>query len=135
MEVAEARLLFEPGAAALAAGRITRAELAGLAGLVAAIETDNASIGGPHRADRAFHTLIARATRNDAIWETVDRLWEQRERSAERARLDAKVRAADIRPIVAHHAAILAALRSRDPLAARIAAARAIPRVRCRPAG
>lgn len=121
LEVAEARLIFEPEAAALAAGQISDAELAELAELVDAIETENATIGGTHRADRAFHTVIARATRNNAILETIDRLWEQRERSAESALLDAKVRAVDVRPIVEHHAAILDTLRARDPLAARAA--------------
>jgi GntR family transcriptional repressor for pyruvate dehydrogenase complex len=121
MEVAEARLLFEPEAAALAASQITDDELEELAALVTAIEVENVTVGGTHRADRAFHTVIARVTRNNAILETIDRLWEQRERSAESALLDAKVRAVDIRPIVEHHAAILEALRLRDPLAARTA--------------
>ena len=121
IEVAEARLIFESEAAALAAGQITDVELDELAGLVDAIEVENATVGGSHRADRAFHTVIARVTRNNAILETVDRLWEQRERSAESALLDAKVRAVDVRPIVEHHAAILDALRARDPLAARAA--------------
>ncbi|MEP9400416.1 FadR/GntR family transcriptional regulator [Sphingomonas sp. VNH70] len=121
LEVAEARLIFEAEAAALAAQQITDAELAELAELVDAIETENATVGGRHRADRAFHTVIARATRNNAILETIDRLWEQRERSAESALLDAKVRAFDVRPIVEHHAAILDTLRARDPLAARAA--------------
>ncbi|WP_267434674.1 FadR/GntR family transcriptional regulator [Sphingomonas sp. GM_Shp_1] len=121
MEVAEARLLFEPESAALAASQITDAELDELAALVDAIEEENNEVGGAFRADRAFHTLIARVTRNSAILETIDRLWEQRERSAESALLDAKVRAIDVRPIVEHHAAILEALRARDSLAARAA--------------
>lgn len=121
MEVAEARLLFEPEAAALAARQITDAELDELATLVDAIDKENATVGGTHQADRAFHTVIARVTRNNAILETVDRFWEQRERSAESALLDAKVRAIDVRPIVEHHAAILEALRARDAAGARAA--------------
>ena len=42
-------------------------------------------------------------------------------RSAESVLLDAKVREIDVRPIVEHHAAILEALRSRDPVASRVA--------------
>lgn len=121
IEVAEARLFFEPESAALAASQITDGELDELTELVDAIEVENSTIGGSHRADRAFHTAIARSTRNNAILETIDRLWEQRERSAESALLDAKVRAVDVRPIVEHHAAILEALRVRDPLGARTA--------------
>lgn len=121
MEVAEARLFFEPEAAALAASQITDAEIDELAALVDAIGAENVASTNTHHADRAFHTVIARVTRNNAILETIDRLWEQRERSAESALLDAKVRAVDVRPIVEHHAAILEALRARDPMAARAA--------------
>ena len=88
-------------AAALAASQITDAELDELADLVEAIEVENETVGGTHRADRAFHTVIARVTRNNAILETIDRLWEQRERSAESALLDAKDAAVTARALYA----------------------------------
>lgn len=120
-ELTEARLLFEGEAAALAATQISDDELAELDGLVKAIDLENAIPGGSEKADRAFHLAIARVTRNAAIIEAIERLWDLRATSPESALLHEKARIANIKPVVDEHSAVLLALRARDPVAARAA--------------
>jgi GntR family hexuronate regulon transcriptional repressor len=120
-ELTEARLLFEGEAAALAATQVTDEDLAAIAALVDEIARENQDPGGTEQADRAFHLAIARATRNAAIVEAVEHLWALRATSAEAALLHEKARHANVKPVVEEHTAVLAALRARDPDAARAA--------------
>lgn len=121
IELTEARLLIEGEAAALAATQITDDELAELENLVIEIACENLADEGTEKADCAFHLAIARATRNNALIEAVERLWELRRVSPEAALLHAKARSANIKPVVDEHRAILDALRTRQPAAARSA--------------
>ncbi|KLE31281.1 FadR/GntR family transcriptional regulator [Aurantiacibacter luteus] len=121
IELTEARLLVESEVAALAAAHISDTELGELERLVREIEAENATPGGKEEADLAFHLAIARATRNSALVETVERLWDLRSTSREAALLHEKARHANIKPVVDEHTAILDALRERDPRAARAA--------------
>lgn len=120
-ELTEARLIFEGEAAALAARQITDDEIAEIARLVEAIAQENLQPDGAERADRDFHLAIARATRNTAIYNAIEHLWELRSTSPEAALLHEKARTANIKPVVDEHTAVLNALRSRDPAAARAA--------------
>jgi GntR family transcriptional repressor for pyruvate dehydrogenase complex len=120
-ELTEARLLFEGEAAALAATQISEEGLAELDALVDEIERENANPHGTEKADRAFHLAIARATRNTAISEAIERLWDLRSVSPESALLHEKARSANIKPVVDEHTAVLDALRAHDPAAARAA--------------
>jgi GntR family transcriptional repressor for pyruvate dehydrogenase complex len=121
IELTEARLLFEGEAAALAATQITEQELAELAALVDEIERENRNPRGTEKADRSFHLAIARATRNAAVAEAVERLWDLRALSPESALLHEKARSANIKPVVDEHTAVLDALRAHDPMASRAA--------------
>jgi GntR family transcriptional repressor for pyruvate dehydrogenase complex len=120
-ELTEARLMFEGEAAALAATQITDDEIAMIEQLVRDIAHENNDPRGTESADRAFHIAIARATRNNAITDAVERLWELRATSPEAALLHEKARTANIKPVVDEHSAILDALRARDPSGARAA--------------
>jgi GntR family transcriptional regulator, hexuronate regulon transcriptional repressor len=120
-ELTEARLLFEGEAAALAATQISDEELAAIAQLVDDIARENNDPRGTEKADRAFHLAIARATRNTAIHDSIERLWDLRAASPEAALLHEKARTANIKPVVDEHTAILDALRAHDPAAARAA--------------
>ena len=120
-ELTEARLLFESEAAALAATQITDEELGEIAALVTAIAQENDDPQGSERSDREFHLAIARATRNSAIYEAVERLWNLRATSPEAALLHSKARTVNVKPVVDEHTAVLEALRQRDPAAARAA--------------
>lgn len=121
IELTEARLMFEGEAAALAATQVSAEDLAEIASLVEQIAAENQAPDGAVSADKAFHLAIARATRNRAIYEAIERLWELRARSPEAALLHEKARTANIKPVVDEHTAILEALKARDPAAARAA--------------
>lgn len=120
-EVTEARVLFEGEAAALAAALIDDDELCELDALVVDMGRTEATAGQSEAADRAFHLLIAKATRNSVISDTVERLWDLRNTSPDCLLLHEKSRDAGNRPVPHEHAAIVAALRSKDPVAARTA--------------
>jgi len=120
-ELTEARLLFEGEAAALAATQVTDDDLAEIGQLVDEIARENLDPKGTDNADRAFHLAIARATRNKAVHDAVERLWNLRYTSPEAALLHAKARTANVIPVVEEHSAILQALKDRDPAAARAA--------------
>ncbi|MBW8755777.1 MAG: FCD domain-containing protein, partial [Sphingomonadales bacterium] len=76
---------------------------------------------GTEKADRAFHLAIARATRNQAVFDTIEHLWDLRAKSPEAALLHEKARTANVKPVVEEHSAVLLALKARDPAAARAA--------------
>lgn len=119
-ELLEARKGVEGEAAALAAQRITDAELKELEALVAEMEAENErDVVLSEDADRRFHMAIARATQNSAITAMVEMLWDVRHRSPQSVRFLEHVRAHGVKPIINEHAGILAALRQRDPRAAR----------------
>lgn len=120
-ELTEARLLFEGEAAALAATQVTDEDLAEIELLVQRIAEENQDPNGTERADREFHLAIARATRNIAVFNTVEHLWDLRATSPEAALLHEKARHAQVKPVVEEHTAVLEALRARDPVAARAA--------------
>jgi len=120
-ELTEARLLFEGEAAALAATQATDEDIAGIEQLVQQIAAENLDPNGTELADRAFHLAIARATRNSAIYNAIEELWNLRSASPEAALLHEKARHANVKPVVEEHSAVLEALRARDPAAARAA--------------
>jgi len=114
----EARTVFEQAIVGLVNARITDSELAELEKVVAQME----QTGPPDfetflAADLRFHDLIARATRNDVLYETIHLT--RRIIGEERARrLDAL---ADYRKAARHHRAVLEALKRRDKAATRTA--------------
>ena len=118
-ELTEARRLFEAEAAALAAVAITDAEIAALEGLILEMERENEEhVSGEH-ADREFHLTIARATRNSAVVDVVESLWDARYRSPLCKHMLERARAVGVVPRIDEHQTILAALRERNPKAAR----------------
>jgi DNA-binding FadR family transcriptional regulator len=120
-ELTEARLVVEGESAALAAPHITDAELDELDELVRRIAAENRRDQGTEDADRSFHVLIARATRNTAMVNTIEELWRVRTSSPACALLLAKARTAKVKPVVEEHRAIVRALRTREPAKARAA--------------
>jgi GntR family transcriptional repressor for pyruvate dehydrogenase complex len=120
-ELTEARLAIEGEVAALAALQITDSELDELDLLVSRIEIENARDDGVDDADRDFHLLIARATRNAALLDVIEQMWMLRASAPDTALLLAKARTAKIKPVVEEHRAVADALRSRNPSKARAA--------------
>ena len=118
-ELTEARRLFEAEAAALAAVSITDEEIATLERLIGEMERENQEhVSGEH-ADHEFHLTIARATRNSAVVDVIESLWDTRYRSPLCQHMLERARAVGVVPKIDEHQEILAALRERNPKAAR----------------
>jgi len=118
-ELTEARRLFEGESAALAAVSITDEEIAALEVLIGDMERENEeNVSGEH-ADREFHLAIARATRNSAVVDVVESLWDARSRSPLCQHMLERARSVGVVPRIDEHQTILAALRERNPKAAR----------------
>jgi GntR family transcriptional repressor for pyruvate dehydrogenase complex len=119
-ELTEARILIEGEAAALAAANITDEEIAELERLLAEMEAANQS-GAGEMVDKRFHEFLAGCTRNSAMQSAVEHLWMVRNRSPQCIRTFEKSRGKGHKPVIDEHRAIIEALRSRDPVAARTA--------------
>ncbi|MGK3853794.1 FadR/GntR family transcriptional regulator, partial [Enterococcus faecium] len=75
-------------------------------------------VSGEH-ADREFHLTIARATKNSAVVDVIESLWDARYRSPLCKHMLDRARSVGVQPRIDEHQDILAALRARDPQAAR----------------
>jgi DNA-binding FadR family transcriptional regulator len=119
-ELLEARRAIEGEACALAAARITDAELTALTALIAEMHDQNGrDIDRSEDADRRFHMLIAEATQNSAMVVAVEMLWDARARSPQYKLLSDKAHAAGVIPRIDEHSVIVEALGTRDPERAR----------------
>jgi DNA-binding FadR family transcriptional regulator len=130
-ELLEARRAIEGEVCALAALRIDDSQLEQLSKLVAEMRDDNRhnEILMSEEADRRFHELIATSTQNSAFIAAVQMLWDTRARSPQSHSLDDKGRARGLKPPIEEHAAIVRALKRRDPDAARAAMHKHLTRV------
>ncbi len=122
-ELLEARRAIEGEACALAALRIDDTQLQQLSDLIAEMRADNRQneILLSEDADRRFHELIASSTQNSGITAAVQMLWDARARSPQSHLMDDRVRSRGVKPPIEEHAAILRALKRRDPEGARAA--------------
>jgi DNA-binding FadR family transcriptional regulator len=116
-ELTEARSLLESEAAALAAPIITDETLQRLDALVTAMGDPDEAVHS--RADHDFHMTIAGATGNAAIIHMIEMLWRMRTELPEVRSAHEAVCEPDGTSRVAEHAAVLDALKARDPAAAR----------------
>jgi GntR family hexuronate regulon transcriptional repressor len=120
-ELTEARRLFEGEAAALAATSITDEQLAEIEAIIADMVKENNRKQTGEMADRRFHVAIARATRNTAITSVIESLWDIRYKSPLCRHMLDRARSVGVQPRIGEHRRILAALKKRDPKAARAA--------------
>lgn len=128
-EILEARKLIEGETCALAAARISEAQLQRLQELLDDMRAENLQEAVTEQADEKFHCLIAEAAGNSALSATIAWLWRLRNESLISTYFHERVRKEGNRPIVADHQAIVDALRKRDPRASREAMARHLQRV------
>lgn len=130
-ELLEARRAIEGEACALAALRITDEEVEKLNALLEEMRADiqQNEILMSEGADREFHEIIALATQNSAVYSAVKMLWDTRLRSPQTHLMDDRVREQGMKPSIAEHAAIVRALKKRDPDAARAAMHKHLTRV------
>jgi DNA-binding FadR family transcriptional regulator len=130
-ELLEARRVIEGEICALAALRIDDSQLKQLSELLVEMGDDNRQneILMSEEVDRRFHELIATSTQNSGLITAVQMLWDARSRSPQSHSMDDKSRAVGSKPPVEEHAAILRALKRRDPEGARTAMHAHISRV------
>ena len=120
-EVIHARWLIEGECAALAAKSATPAQLRALRKAHADLKKEARSHHNPLQADRAFHVAIAQATGNSALELVVQTLWDQRVGPLYRA-LESKLEyPAMAGETIDEHEAVLNAIVSGRPAAARAA--------------
>ncbi len=120
-ELMEARKIIESETAALAATLIDDEQLKRLGAIIDRMEEENRLEIQGESADRQFHVAIAESTGNSALVAVIDDLWEIRETSPMVIRMMEKARSRGIKPVIDDHRHIVAALRRRDPAAARAA--------------
>ena len=118
-DVTAARLVIEAEAAALAARRITDAEVGELEALVREMSRSDASDRAAGEADRAFHLGIARISGNPVIEHTIRTIWRMRDELPQVSTVYSRVCHHDAGDRTREHGAILEALRARDAGAAR----------------
>ncbi len=118
-ELTEARCVFEGEAAALAATSMTDAELADLEKILREMNQENENHVHGELADRRFHMAIAAGTRNSAIVNVVEMLWNLREKAPLCANMLERARHVGVQPMIDEHRCVLEALKARDPQAAR----------------
>jgi GntR family transcriptional repressor for pyruvate dehydrogenase complex len=104
---------------ALAAVSITDEQLAELDELLEEMAADDSNEPSVMDADHRFHLAIANATGNSAIRSVIEYLWDLRTRSPLAANMFARAKRGGITPRVEEHRPIVAALKARDPHAAR----------------
>lgn len=118
LELIEARRLFEGEACALSAAIVTDEHLALLERIVGQMAR-GFTPDEVERLEQDFHLAIARATGNAAIEAGVEDLWVLRQQSPACAAMLRRARAHGGGDVVEAHRRIIAALRQRDPRAAR----------------
>ncbi|MBS0216775.1 MAG: FadR family transcriptional regulator [Proteobacteria bacterium] len=117
-EVTAARAVIESEAAALAASRISDAEIAELQSLIETMgKEDNEALG--EEADRDFHLAIARISGNPVVAHCIRMIWRMRNELPRVQNVYARVCAHDAASRADEHDAIFEALRMRDPQRAR----------------
>lgn len=116
-ELTQARALVEGEAAALAALSITDEELSSLNDTLIAMENDDE----PEKADREFHSIIAKATRNNALVLSIQHYWKLRESQPQIVSSYKSVCGTSSKDRLEEHKRIFTALKSRDSQSARAA--------------
>ncbi|MFW8591819.1 FadR/GntR family transcriptional regulator [Glaciecola sp. 2405UD65-10] len=116
-ELTQARALVEGEAAALAALSITEEELKQLEETLEAMESSEE----PEKADREFHLIISRATRNNAILLAVKQFWSLRDSQPNIKQAYSSVCSQSDNDRLEEHRAIYLALKARNTQGARAA--------------
>nr|WP_136251042.1 FadR/GntR family transcriptional regulator [Ningiella ruwaisensis] len=114
-ELTQARALVEGEAAALAAMSISEDELAALKSTLDAMESGI----GAEQADREFHLIISKATKNHAILLAVEKFWELRDTLPNVKNAYANVCSQSNKDRLDEHKAIYEALKKHDSQRAR----------------
>lgn len=118
-ELTQTRLMFESECAALAARMITDEQITELEATIARMKSAPTDSTDGEQADMDFHLLIAKATGNDANVFFLQTLWRMRTEIDAVKRVYSAICHEDTSHRVNEHSDIMAALRNRNPEAAR----------------
>lgn len=117
-EILEARKVLESGIAGLAANRISDAQLERMRLLLKRMAKSGQSIKDIEKIDQQFHIILAEATKNSALVNSVKWLWSLRSNSEISVVFHDHARETGGPPAIDEHRAILSAVMQRDPVAA-----------------
>ena len=113
--------MIEGEACALAAARITDKQIQQLKDTLLEMEEEEKQPDASEKADWKFHSIIAEACQNSAIYAVINWLWELRNQSELSLAYLERLRKEGVHPSINDHRRILEALEKRDPEKARIA--------------
>jgi len=123
LETIRARELIESGLAAHAAQHMKKAQIAGLRNAVALMQQEVAAGELAWRGDRLFHVRLAEACENSVLVRIVGELHDERHNPLAEQLVSHFETARSWRAAIAEHLAVIAAIASRSPEAARRAMA------------
>jgi DNA-binding FadR family transcriptional regulator len=121
LELIRARRLIEGEIAALASTHAKKKDLQAIAEAIECMKKDADRNVAPLAGDRAFHTAIAAACGNAVLLETVQKFWDARHGPLFERLGGHFETVPSWRRAIGEHEAVLAALKARDPEAARAA--------------
>ena len=121
LETIRARQLIESGLAAHAAAHMKKAQIAGLRNAVALMRQEVASGHTPSRGDRLFHLRLAEAAENSVLERIVGELFDERHNPLAEQFGSHFETAQSWAAAIAEHTAVIDAIASRSPEAARAA--------------
>jgi DNA-binding FadR family transcriptional regulator len=119
LELIRARRVVEGETAALAAIQAKRRDIAAMRQAIASMAQDSEQGLAPLAGDRAFHTAIVQACGNGVLVETVQTFWDSRHGPVFQRLGGHFETVPSWRAAMQEHELVLAAIRSRDPAAAR----------------
>jgi DNA-binding FadR family transcriptional regulator len=100
-EILEIRYILESEACALAATRITDEQIEQLKNVLREMEEEEKQEDASEKADWKFHSIIAEASQNSAIYSVINWLWELRNQSALSTAFLERIRKEGIHPTAA----------------------------------
>ncbi len=113
-EILEMRYILESEICALAATKITDEQVVRLYELITEMEEEEKQPNSTEEADCKFHLLIAQASQNSALYESVKWLWELRSKSVLSNSFFKTIRKEGITPSIEDHKKIALALSQRN---------------------
>lgn len=113
-EILEMRYILEPEICALAATKITDKQIVELHELIKEMEEEEKLPDATEKADCKFHLLIAEASQNSALYESVKWLWDLRSKSVLSNSFFQTIRKEGVHPSIEDHKKIALALSQRN---------------------
>ena len=120
-EILEIRYILESEACALAAARISDEQITQLKDVLREMEEEEKQEDASEKADWKFHSIIAEASQNSAIYSVINWLWELRNQSELSTAFLERIRKEGIHPSINDQRRIVDALERRNPEKARMA--------------